>query len=328
MFDDIQRQYRNEESVSVIWLCAITVLAVFPFAIFRLVQQEWLIGIIDLVAAFLAFILLVFVYRTKRPEVPAIIFSLTFLIVAWLTVSINGVSTIYWSYPSIVVAFYILSSRVALFLVSIFFVTMLVTLWLVAEYFEFATNVVTLFVTATVSYVFAANRFEQRKQLYLLSINDPLTSAGNRRALDDKLEQVISLHLREKVPASLIMLDLDFFKKINDTHGHRAGDEALKKLVSFIRSIIRKHDSVFRYGGEEFIVVAEFSDLAEAEQLAQKIQSSIQQEEFLPGETMTVSIGVAEFNGEGNQDDWITRADRALYDAKEAGRNRVVTYRN
>ena len=321
---DVYEHYRGDESRSVMWLCAITISAVTPFSIYRFYQGEWFVGVIDLMVTVMASSLLFFVWKTHRPEKPTLVYSLACLGIAYGTVEINGPSLAFWGFPAITTVFYLLHHRIAVFLNGFFFLVMANYLWRNTEIFEFTTIVVTLLSTFAISYVFASSRYRQRLDAYYLAVQDPLTQVGNRRALNSKLEELASLNQRYQIPASLILLDFDHFKKINDSYGHDVGDEMLKALAELITSQIRVNDSLYRFGGEEFIVVVESTALEEARLLAEKVRSSIESNSFLDGIKITASAGVSEYQQDEGVNHWIKRADRALYRAKDSGRNRVV----
>ncbi|AYH42079.1 diguanylate cyclase [Azoarcus sp. DN11] len=157
-----------------------------------------------------------------------------------------------------------------------------------------------------------------------LAYTDRLTGAWNRRHLEDAALLEMSRAVRHGHAASLLVLDVDHFKEINDQFGHTAGDYVLIELVRRIRGVIRRADTVTRWGGEEFIVLAPDTPLREAEQLAHKLCTCVAEAQLSSARPITVSIGVAEYRcGEG-LDHWLARADRAMYRAKNAGRNRVV----
>ena len=153
---------------------------------------------------------------------------------------------------------------------------------------------------------------------------DRLTGAWNRRRFEEAAHSEMSLALRRGTPASLLMIDLDHFKRVNDTLGHEAGDAVLVGATNAIRSQLRGSDKLVRWGGEEFIVLSPASRLEGAQLLAEKLLKAIADLHFPGLGTITVSIGVAELRAGENLSQWIARADRAVYAAKEAGRNRVV----
>ncbi|NUW69943.1 GGDEF domain-containing protein [Vibrio coralliilyticus] len=162
--------------------------------------------------------------------------------------------------------------------------------------------------------------------IYDTSIKDELTQLYNRRALEELLPKEIARSSRHKQPLSVLLLDIDHFKKVNDTYGHQAGDRVLRTTGKLLILQTRKDDLSFRYGGEEFLVLLPNTDVEKAVIVAEKLREAIKRARMLPTnvDSCTASFGVTQFNGE---DDWqtaIERADQALYSAKENGRNQVT----
>lgn len=159
------------------------------------------------------------------------------------------------------------------------------------------------------------------------AFKDPLTGAGNRIALDDNLSREMELAKRHNYELSLLMLDLDHFKAINDTFGHLVGDEVLKAVVKTIQKCIRQTDICFRYGGEEFVVLLNNANVGNARLIAERIRMGISD---LCIETdqgvlqATISSGLALLHPDDNVKDILRRADQALYKAKDTGRNKVI----
>lgn len=159
------------------------------------------------------------------------------------------------------------------------------------------------------------------------ALQDPLTSVGNRKALDHALRRETTLVERHNSELSMLMIDIDLFKGINDGFGHAAGDQALRNVTQMISSVIRQSDQVFRYGGEEFVVLLSNTDVKNANDLAERIRKAIEQTEICYGNfrfRLTVSIGVAAYNSLQGTDSLFNTADKALYEAKNNGRNRVI----
>jgi diguanylate cyclase (GGDEF)-like protein len=170
---------------------------------------------------------------------------------------------------------------------------------------------------------------ELREKLENMALRDGLTGLYNRRFLDEVLEHNLSKLKRESKHAGLLLLDVDHFKRFNDTHGHQAGDEALRRVGAALTAAVRASDVVCRYGGEEFLVFLPECDRAEAATKAEAIRVAISQTALSVGNQpippVTVSIGLAMFPEAGTtRAQLIQMADRALYRAKGAGRNRVV----
>jgi len=160
-----------------------------------------------------------------------------------------------------------------------------------------------------------------------LSITDGLTKLHNHRYFQDHLTREIKRVSRTKQPLSLILLDIDDFKLLNDTHGHAAGDEVLVSLAAIMNDSARESDLIARYGGEEFVILMPNTDLAGAVHLAEKIRMTVESTRLIIGDSMkpieiTISLGVALFDG--SRREFFSEADRALYQAKAAGKNCVI----
>lgn len=172
-----------------------------------------------------------------------------------------------------------------------------------------------------VSYMSVGVDITAKKELEKLSITDKLTNIFNRRKLDEELKSEFDRAVRYRHPLSLLLMDIDYFKKVNDTYGHQVGDYVLQTLAKILKQNIRNSDIVGRYGGEEFMVIAPETNAEEALRLAEKLRQSVEQFTFNDVNKVTISIGVSELKKEGNPDEMIKTADEALYKAKEQGRN-------
>ncbi|HHX40463.1 MAG TPA: diguanylate cyclase [Armatimonadetes bacterium] len=169
---------------------------------------------------------------------------------------------------------------------------------------------------------------ERNQLLAELATHDELTRLYNRRHLVQRLSEEVPRAKRYRLPLSCLLLDLDHFKRVNDTYGHPAGDAVLRQIASILRSSVRSVDVVGRYGGEEFLIILPQTGAEGARVLAERIRQRVEQEPFdIGGQTIhcTTSIGLAAASdGEvPDADDLIAEADRALYHAKAMGRNRV-----
>jgi diguanylate cyclase (GGDEF)-like protein len=159
-----------------------------------------------------------------------------------------------------------------------------------------------------------------------MAIQDDLTGFFNRIHLMDLIESENNRSVRTGSVFSLVMMDIDKFKKINDTYGHQTGDQVLRTFAAVIRSILRKTDFCGRYGGEEFLVLLTQTDLQAAKVFAERIRGSVENSFFPdlgPDSRVTVSLGLVEHQMQENIEKTISRADDALYKAKKKGRNRV-----
>lgn len=164
----------------------------------------------------------------------------------------------------------------------------------------------------------------KNKMLEKLSTTDSLTGLYNRLKIDELLEVTLYAAQRYKRVFSLIMIDIDHFKAVNDGFGHLVGDKVLKQLAEVLRSQVRKTDHLGRWGGEEFLIVAEDTDLKAAEQLAEKLRKTMESTDFPDAGQITISLGVASWHATDDRVSLVQRADTALYQAKVDGRNRIV----
>ncbi|KUJ75712.1 hypothetical protein AVO42_10490 [Thiomicrospira sp. XS5] len=160
-------------------------------------------------------------------------------------------------------------------------------------------------------------------KLSVLSVTDHLTGIYNRQYLDQVLDAEVERVDRYHSKLSLVMMDLDNFKQVNDTFGHLVGDEVLVKSVETIHHLVRKTDTFGRWGGEEFILICPETDLHQASQLAEKVRAAIESTEFSHGIRLTFSLGVAQYQAGELVNECIDRADRNLYRAKHNGKNQV-----
>ncbi len=164
---------------------------------------------------------------------------------------------------------------------------------------------------------------EKQAELYRLANTDPLTGAWNRLKFEAAADQEIRRCRRYEYPLSVIFIDLDHFKHINDVHGHTKGDQVLCQLTGLIQSELRESDFLCRWGGEEFLVLAPHTDLDRARKLAEKLREAVVTWQSPVNNRLSVSVGVARLGDDEDLESLIKKADDALYRAKERGRNRV-----
>jgi len=165
---------------------------------------------------------------------------------------------------------------------------------------------------------------EKNHELEHLAVTDRLTGLYNRLYLDKALEKEFSVAGRHNTPFSLILIDLDQFKRVNDTYGHPAGDAVLQTIAEVLKDKTRQSDTVGRWGGEEFLVICPNTSLAGAVDAAEHLRRHVEQQRFPFVESRTASFGVASYQPGDTIAAIESRADKALYQAKESGRNRVV----
>ncbi len=158
---------------------------------------------------------------------------------------------------------------------------------------------------------------------------DALTNLNNRRQFETRLGQEISITKRQNNPLCAMMVDIDFFKKVNDTYGHAAGDEVLRTVAAIIKEQLRESDIPARYGGEEFAVLLPFTKIEEAQIVGERLRKAVEAHPVRVDNVdiaVTISMGLAEYNREETGEELFERADKALYEAKKNVRNQVRTY--
>ncbi len=167
--------------------------------------------------------------------------------------------------------------------------------------------------------------YNTQQMLKQQAIIDELTNAYNRKFYNDKVDELLSNYNRYKRTFSIAMIDIDDFKKINDSYGHQKGDEVLIELVKIIKSIIRTNDFLTRIGGEEFVVLLPETSLKDSLSVVEKIRSSIQNTlNILENQDVTISIGVTEVQADDTEDIMFKRVDELLYKSKKTGKNKIT----
>jgi len=304
-----------------LFLAAAGAVGVLPFAIMRYIQGQWIAAIVDTTIVVGCTTLGVFVYRTRRIRVASYAFATLSVVGALSTVYLIGPHQVYWTYPALIAAFYLVPPRVALVYAVIMLVALTPSLLTSADSHITTTILVTIIVMSAFGFSFSLANNRQQNELMRLATKDPLTGAGNRRHLNTKMAEIVNARRRTGAIASMLLLDLDHFKKVNDAHGHAVGDQILKSVTDIVNLRIRVTDSLYRVGGEEFVVVLEGQSLQQAVRLAEQLRTLVEANELAPDQSVTVSIGVSELKDDETAASWLHRADEALYCAKDAGRN-------
>lgn len=295
-----------------------------PFALYHLFWGSPLISVILLPVVILQFAALVSLVRRGFNAFAAWTVAIIQTGANVFFVSEVGMMASYWLYASGVANYYILDRRPAL-LINVLSCLLVVTVafddpsYIVR--FGAAFAMINIFL-----YTFAVQLEKKNDELDRLLTIDPLTRVGNRTAMDEALLRVKNLFDRYGTPATVIMIDLDNFKQINDTLGHSEGDKVLCRVADQVQARLRPTDSLYRYGGEEFLVVTENTSLSQAAYLAESIRHRIAEHTGEQGQVedeLTVSLGVAQLRADESTNSMVDRADKALYKAKSMGRNWV-----
>jgi len=295
-----------------------------PFIIHHFIEGRVALGCITLAISLVFIIDAIAIHRGKAPPIPPIIVFVPILLALIIRVHVDAIIGILWTYPAIVLFHFIFPGR----LVNLLKI-MLVLLLAPLAYPHLGAQVTLRIVVTFVLTIIFSNIFSNiiqslHKRLHDLTILDPLTSVYNRRHLETCMAMEIDRHRRYTTEASMLIVDMDHFKRINDQYGHLAGDQVLKAFVEHARRCLRAADMLFRIGGEEFAVLMPGTNETAAATVAEKLRVRTADLQVLDNRNITVSIGAAELCTGENMDQWYKRCDDALYAAKNGGRNRVI----
>jgi diguanylate cyclase (GGDEF)-like protein len=324
-------------AVCVLWLVEENLEVIFDYD-----RYGYIATLVILPACFL---LSFFAKKTHVSRVIAYIYLVLYLlfltVITFLQAANSGTvytvaSTLQWVPVIYIVSFLFLSNKQAIIgAISIYGLMLFLLFVAHAEVFELKNTVLqALLLNAALSQgvcifcLFGVVKLKKTKDASNLRAEkmekaaniDGLLGIGNRRMLQHELNNMASYY----TPFSLLLIDVDHFKAINDTYGHLVGDDILRELTRSIENSLRPQDTVGRWGGEEFLILANGTELAGAELLAQRVRLAVEQRKFTTVGRVTVSIGVAQFQPNTSVSHTFSIADKALYRAKNAGRNRVV----
>ncbi|WP_150304977.1 GGDEF domain-containing protein [Pseudomonas saliphila] len=326
----VQRLKGDYQLSIIISVGMLALIALPPFAAYRLYNADWLVGALDVALIGGTLVAVSSAWRTGKTlragQFLAFAYSLAAVIVA-IKLGVNG---LFWFYVMIIFNFFVVPPVQSAIATSCALVALCAYgLFAPDRLFDGLTQLVSFAVTAVITslfaLVFASRGRSQRRELHELATIDPLTGIGNRRALETDLDTVFATHARYGTAYGVLVLDLDHFKRINDSFGHKAGDRVLKDFVKIVDSACRQSDRLFRFGGEEFVLLVPHVGEEELEQVARNILSAVQAELHSPdGSQVTVSIGGASIMWQDDHKSWLHRADECLYQAKNAGRNTIV----
>lgn len=307
----------------------LTTLGLLPFSYYHLAQANWILaGTIGGLNVLLAGgSLWMHLKRDNPAQVRYVGHSLLGLanVVAILSIYVQGGHTAYWVYPIIFANFYLLplAAGTALSFAFVLLSLLAASQSLPAEFL--ARLLVTVPLCLFFGIVFSLGMTRQRQQLQYLADHDALTGAGSRHALNRGLTDAMARKKRYDERCALVIFDIDKFKAINDSMGHLHADGVIADLAQLVADRVRIVDRLYRFGGEEFVLLLPHTDESLGWQLAEALRMEVDEHEFVHGTRITISAGVAELAEGEHGEAWLRRADDALMRAKKAGRNRVLT---
>lgn len=320
----IPQTKRDFEDLLILVGTGSTLVAVLPFALYRLLTGDVTLAIVDLIIVAVLTAVFHQTWHHKRVEHLNMLLTISYMGGLFAVLHLKGPDLLYWIYPCIAATYFLLPVRTALPINILCILATFPILLPKVSSIELLSIYPTLALLCIFGFTFSSRAEHQKLRLSQLATEDALTNIENRRSLDIRLDEVVANHSRISQPTAMLILDLDYFKRINDTYGHTTGDKILINFADLIKSNIRITDRLYRFGGEEFILIANNTNLDNAGKLGEFIRELIQNDPGLSKYNVTISIGVTEITDADDRDTWLHRADVALYEAKESGRN--MTY--
>ncbi|MAL97940.1 GGDEF domain-containing protein [Hydrocarboniclastica marina] len=316
---------RNDFRLSIMtMLGACAFVGITPFAVYRFIQGDLRSGLVDVAILGLILITVTYAWVSGRTGYSGIILAIVACAGACVVAVMQGDNGIFWLFPTLITSFFLTRPLVAVLINSCAILTLVLqdTVFDSAE--QLGSFIASGMVVSACAYVFALRNENQRKQLEQLAIFDFLTGAKNRRAMDQSLQVAAAEHARTGVPQGLVMLDLDHFKRVNDVHGHTVGDEILVQCAQLVSANIRQADQLFRFGGEEFVLLLNGVQEDKLAAIALNLRRQLATNLRGPDGPITASFGAAMLKPQETWESWLDRADAALYQAKHGGRDCVV----
>lgn len=321
----MSNQLQEKYQISVLSILGVVaILGILPFSVIRFLEGNIPAGIIDLSLVLGITIIVTYALRSKNIRIASAV-AAVFIVSGVVLISVtNGIDSFLWVYPVFASTFFLVKPIEAVAINTVAGAA-LVALSDVFDTISVLSFIVTILMLLLSSFIYARNSEKQFNLLETLNTVDALTGAFNRRALSLDMEAALSKSERNGLQQLLVIFDLDYFKQVNDKHGHAVGDQVLQQLVKITKAIIRKYDKLYRFGGEEFVLLVCDLSLQQQQAFIDKLQAAIKSQLKTPdGKTVTASFGGAAWIPGTTVDSWLKRADAALYQAKAAGRDCIV----
>jgi diguanylate cyclase (GGDEF)-like protein len=318
------RLQRKSQLGIIVLLGLTTVFTLALFAVYRALHGQWAAASIDFGILVLIGAPVIYAIRTGRTVGVGMLLCITNSLGGLLACYVIGPASLPWIYLVLMTNFFITGPRLALG----FNLLLTLALLLLPHMFTLPVDRMSAAVVAALvtlfAYLFALRVSSDHQVLEEMASLDALTGLPNRRMMERALEEAVFLHRTGKRSHGLLIADLDHFKEVNDSYGHAAGDAAIADLGTILKFEMRKNDRVFRFGGEEFVILLEADTaedlLAASERLRQAVRNGLRG----PGGRITVSLGGAMAGDEERWQEWFSLADEALYRAKNCGRDSSV----
>lgn len=245
-------------------------------------------------------------------------------IVILISLKSLGLMSALWSFPLILGVFFVLKKDHAILSGLVCLLIVLVGAWLYLDISEFVRFAITIVTSYSLISVFKSIIARQHSKLQHAATVDPLTGLLNRTILNDVLNNAYDAFRERKLPMTMLIIDIDHFKTINDNFGHGVGDKVLAAIGEYFLKSFRPSDRIFRAGGEEFLVLLFDTKLDHAKNIAERITEGVKKLNLLDSHAVTISVGVTSLREKDDVDHWVLRGDQNLYMAKANGRDQVV----
>lgn len=316
------KRFRRNSQLGILVLLGLT--ASFCLALFgcyRLLHADWGAAAIDFGMVVLIGMPVIYALRSGNTVGPGVFLATVNSLGCAAACLIIGPVALPWSYLVLMTNFFITGPRQAL----VCNLLLVLALMLIPGMFESAIQLVSVAVTAALVTLFAclfALRVSNDQQvLEEMASLDALTGLPNRRTMEHALQEAVLKHRIGKETFGLLILDIDHFKEVNDTYGHAAGDTAIADLAAILKFEMRRQDRVFRFGGEEFVVLLRIDSIEGLQAASERLRLAVRSALRGPGGRITVSLGGVMAGDEERWQEWFSLADAALYRAKNNGRD-------
>lgn len=302
-------------------LGVVSVLGIVPFIVIRYLQENYTAAAIDAALVIGIIVLVTYAILSNKTRAVGVILAIFINSGVVAIVLVNGLYSFLWVYPVFASTFFLVRPFEAL-TINLVAGAVLVAWSDIFNTIQLDSFIVTIVMLSLSAFVHASRGEKQFRLLERLNTVDALTGALNRRALTTDIQKILAISERSGISHLLVILDLDHFKAVNDKYGHAVGDQVLVQFVAIISENIRKYDQLYRFGGEEFILLA--SEINDPQAFINDLRTAIKNELKTPdGKEVTVSVGAATWVPGITADSWFKCADDALYRAKTGGRDCV-----
>ncbi|MEX0914925.1 MAG: GGDEF domain-containing protein [Wenzhouxiangellaceae bacterium] len=320
-----QQRFRDDYQFAMIVLFgALAATVVSGFVVYRFVYGYYFGGTVNLLIVLSFLLVLGYATSSDSTERAGRFFTVVTVLACIASTAMFGRTGVLWGYVILWVNFLLTGRRFALVSNLILMTVLVIETSLFQSVLERVTYIVTALLVTTFGFIFAERLARYQNQFETLALQDPLTFAGNRRMMRRDLTAAVSARRRSGRHYTLMLIDFDHFKCINDDFGHEVGDRALREFADLVREHIRLEDGFYRFGGEEFVLLLPDHDPEQAHDVANALHNRISGKLTYFDKSLRFSAGVAVLRDGEDWPAWLARADRAMYAAKQAGRDRVV----